>query len=771
MIRIPETIPKCMLSSATQSQRWLSKRTLLPLVLLSALVLCALSPAAAQTSASGTTPRVIEASRIDAGPIVLDGQLDEAAWDHAPVATDFTQQEPVEGASPSERTEIRVLYTDSHLYIGATLSYATPENIRANKRQRDAGLGSDDRLMWTLDPYNDGQSAYFFEINPEGLRGDGLLTSGQGYNINKSWDGIWDVEVNRTAEGWSAEIRIPFQSLQFDPDQSTWGFNVQRTIRVRNEEVLWTGYRRDQGIFRPRYAGELRGLSGLTQGLGMEVTPYGLAKATRTWTATGPETTPTTAVGGEVGYSITPTLRSALSVNTDFAEVEVDRRRINLTRFPLYFPEKRDFFLEASNVFEFAPRSGQYPFFSRRVGLADGTSVPILAGARLNGRLGAYNVGFFQVRTRATDGIPADSLTLPAEDFTAARAIRNLGPQSQVGLLYTRRATHAEDGSYFDRFQNRHTLGVDLELGTSHLFGDKTLQFQAFFVGHNAPLQADTSSFGHRTTRGLRLNYPNDPWTAHVSYREFGNAYDPAVGFVERRSFRRLQPSIGFEPFLEDHSWIRSLDFSGRFEYLTDLTGQPQTVHTGLQPVGINLESGDSFEVRIGRLFERLNAPFDILNDEEIVLSPDTYVTYTGSANVSTADYRPVSGDLEATYGGFWSGTQVAVELGLSARPVTGVSVNADWEHTRAALPEGSFRTHVLRLNGTYSPTPDLSFSTRIQFDNVSDRLGVFVRTRWIVRPGSNLFLVLTRNWHHTRGRFSPTDAELASKLTYSIRF
>lgn len=746
-------------------------RTSVLLIILSPLALLILSPAAAQISPSGSGPRSVEASRIDGARIVLDGQLDEAVWDRAPVATDFTQQEPVEGGSPSERTEIRVLYTDSHLYIGATLFYATPKNIRANKRQRDAGLGSDDRLMWTLDPYNDGQSAYFFEINPEGLRGDGLLTSGQGYDLNKSWDGIWDGEVNRTPDGWSAEIRIPFQSLQFDPDQSTWGFNVQRTIRIRNEELLWTGYRRDQGIFRPRYAGELRGLSGLSQGVGMEVTPYGLAKANRTQTTSGSETTPTTAVGGEVGYSITPTLRSALSINTDFAEVEVDRRRINLTRFPLFFPEKRDFFLEASNVFEFAPRSGQFPFFSRRVGLVDGTSIPILAGARLNGRLGSYNIGFFQVRTRATDGVPADSLTLPAEDFTAARAVRTLGPQSQIGLLYTRRATHANEGTYFDRFQNRHTLGIDLELGTTRLFGDKTLQFQAFFVGHNAPLRADTSSFGHRTTRGLRLNYPNDPWTAHVSYREFGNAYDPAVGFVERRSFRRLQPSVGYQPFLENHPSIRSLDFGSRFEYLTDLTGRPQTVHVGLQPVGLTLESGDSFEVSVDRLFERLNDPFDILNDEQVVLSPSTYVSYTGNAEIRTADYRTISGNLEATYGGFWSGTQAALELGLSARPITGVSVNADWEHTRASLPEGALRTHVLRLNGTYSPTPDLSFSTRIQFDNVSDGLGAFARVRWIVRPGSNLFLVLTRNWRRTDERFSPRDTEIASKLTYSIRF
>lgn len=355
--------------------------------------------------------------------------------------------------------------------------------------------------------------------------------------------------------------------------------------------------------------------------------------------------------------------------------------------------------------------------------------------------------------------------------MTATRAVRNLGAESQIGVIYTRRATHAEDGEYFDRFQNRHTMGVDLELGTSTLFGDKNFQFQAFFVGHTAPLRADTSSLGHRTTRGVRFNYPNDPWSAHMSYREFGNAYDPAVGFVERRGFRRLQPSINYEPFLEEHPWIRSLEFGTRFEYLTDLSLTPLTVQLGLQPFGINLDSGDTFEILVDRFFERLQAPFDILGDGRVVLPPGTYTTYTSTVEIETASYRPVSSEVEASYGGFWSGTRTNLETSLTARPVTGLTLDAVWEFTDADLDQGQFETHVVRFNGTYSPTPDLSFSTRIQFDNLSDRLGLFARIRWIMRPGSDLYLVLTRNWRYVNDRFSPLNSELASKLTYSIRF
>jgi hypothetical protein len=692
-------------------------------------------------------------------------------WNRAAVTSNFTQQEPVEGGTPSQRTDIRVVYTDTHLYIGAVLHYDDPSTIAVNKRQRDAPLNSDDRLMWTLDTYNDGRNAYFFETNPAGLRGDGLLTTGQGFDINKSWDGIWNVAVHRGDFGWSAEIRIPFRTLQFDPTQSTWGFNVQRTIRERNEEVLWTGHRRNQGIFRPRFGGELRGLTDLSTGVGLEVTPYGLAKANRNGAGPSVDTDPTFDVGGEIGYSITPTLQSALTVNTDFAEVEVDQRRVNLTRFPLFFPEKRDFFLEASSVFNFAPRSSQNPFFSRRIGLVGGEAIPILAGTRLNGRVGAYNVGFFQVRTRETSGVPADSLTLPAEDFTAARAVRNLGAESQVGVIYTRRATHADDGTFFDRFQTRHTVGADLELGTSSLFGDQNGQFQAFVLAHNAPLRADTSSLGQRTTRGFRLNYPNDPWSGHVSYREFGNAYDPAVGFVARRGFRRLQPSLGYEPFLESHPWIRSLEFGARFEYLTDLALEPLTVQMGLQPFGLTLDSGDGFEITVDRLFERLQRPFDILGDGRVVLQPGTYTTYTGSVEMGTADYRLVSGELELEYGGFWSGTQTEIETGVTARPATGLTLSADWAFTSATFDDGSFDAHVLRFDGTFAPTPDLSLSTRVQFDNLSDRLGLFARLRWIVQPGSDLFLVVTRNWRYTDDRFSPVNSEIASKLTYSVRF
>jgi hypothetical protein len=701
--------------------------------------------------------------------ITLDGHLDEAAWDKAPRSANFTQQAPVEGGTPSERTAVRVIYDETALYLAVTLFYSDPSDIRAHQLRRDASLSSDDRLMWTLDPYNDGRNAYFFETNPLGLRGDGLLSSGQGSSLNKSWDGIWDVDTRQHEDGWTAEIRIPFQTLQFDPGQTTWGFNVQRTLRVENEEILWAGYERDEGIFRPQHMGTLRNVGAESSGLGLDVTPFGLAKGNRSWPDGNASPEGAVDAGGDLSYAFTPSLRTALTVNTDFAEVEVDQRRVNLTRFPLLFPEKRDFFLEGSSVFDFAPRSGQYPYFSRRIGLVEGRPVPILAGARMNGRMGRYNVGFFQVRTRETENVLSDSTTLPPEDFTVARAVRNVGGESQVGVIYTRRATQA-DGGRFAQLNNRHTLGADMELSTSSLFGDQNAQFQAFFVWHNAPLTTDTSSWGHRTTRGLRLNYPNQPWFGHMSYREFGSAYDPAVGFVRRRSFRRLQPTIGYNPVFETSSVIREVQFIADFEYLTDLALEPQTVNFTLTPLELFFTTGDRVEVEVERNFERLNEPFDILRDGRIIIPPSTYPTWGMEAEGETAAYRIVSGEAEVGYGGFWSGTRTRIELGSTVRPFPGLNASVDWEHRRVGLQEGDFQTHLLRFEGNVDLTPNVAFTSQVQYDNLSDRLGLFARLRWILEPGSELYLVYTHNWRAIDGRLSPRSAETAAKLTYTIR-
>ena len=309
--------------------------------------------------------------------IDLDGRIDEAVWATATPITDFTQQEPVEGAEPSERTEIRVVFDEDNLYSGVIL-YDDPEGVMAFQRERDAFLSTDDRLMWILDTFLDGRTGYFFEINPAGLMGDGIISGGGGGfrggggfggSTSRAWDGIWEVRTAMRPDGWSAEIRIPFRTLNFDPNRSEWGINFQRTIRRKNEEILWRGYRRSEGLRSPVYAGRLTGLQDISQGVGLEARPSMVANW-RNVPADPVRNTYPTDVSLDVNYSVTSSLRASVSVNTDFAELESDQRRVNLTRFPLRFPERRDFFLEGSGVFSFAPRSGPSPFYSRNIGIS-----------------------------------------------------------------------------------------------------------------------------------------------------------------------------------------------------------------------------------------------------------------------------------------------------------------------------------------------------------------------------------------------------------------
>lgn len=309
-----------------------------------------------QGPTAGTSGHLLAESLPPHARLQLEVFLSEAVWSRAVPISDFTQQEPVEGAAPSQRTEVCVAFDEDNFYIGAMI-YDEPGGILAYQKRRDAGLGNDDRVMWILDTFLDGRTGYFFEINPAGLMGDGLITGAGGHGgINKSWDGIWEARGQQLDDGWSAEIRIPFKTLNFNPDQNTWGINFQRTIRRKNEEILWRGYLRNQGLFRPVHAGRLRGLANHSQGVGLEAIPSVVGSWRNVPTNADRPTFPGE-VSLDLGYSIIPGIRAALSLNTDLAEVEVDQRRVNLTRFPLRFEEKRDFFLEGSGVFSFSPWS------------------------------------------------------------------------------------------------------------------------------------------------------------------------------------------------------------------------------------------------------------------------------------------------------------------------------------------------------------------------------------------------------------------------------
>ena len=711
-------------------------------------------------------PKSFKAFPIKSGDIKLDGRLDDTFWSDVTGISDFLVQEPVEGGEPTEKTTVKVAYDENYLYIGAIFYDSEPDGIKAFKMRKDAPLNTDDRFMWILDTYLDGRNAYFFEINPRGLMGDGLLTIGQGRSLNKDWDGIWRPWTYIGDFGWSAEIRIPFHTLNFDPKTSTWGINFQRTIRRKNEEILWSGHKRNQGIYRPQDAGRLTGLNNISQGLGLELVGYGKAEALKVQNESEGDYNNSQSLDGglDVNYNITPGLKASLTVNTDFAETEVDDRQINLTRFPIRFPEKRDFFLEGANIFRFAPSSGVYPYFSRKIGLRSGNPIPILYGGRVIGKIGKVEVAAQQVKTRETDNFSS-------EEFSVIRLKQNFLKESSIGVLYTRR--HTNKGKQFvPPLQDRNTLGIDLTLNTSTFLKNQNLQFQAFAVIHNPELPGEiNNNIWDRSARGLRFNFPNDPWSGSLSYREFGVSYDPAVGFSRRNSFRRVEPRIRFSPILEKSSTIRELKWEVSFENLMSLQWKKLTQNIRLTPLSIRFESGDEISYQIIRNFERLEYDFDILGDNSIVIPVGNYTNWSHQIELETANYRKIVYGIELKTEGFWSGNRTEYENELIFRPLPGINLNLGYIHSRVNLREGNFKTNLVRFLGDFDFTPFISFSSNIQYDDISENIGMNNRFKYTITPGSDIYFVYNHNWFNDDGKYKTSSMLGATKITYTHRF
>ncbi len=477
-------------------------------------------------------------------PISVDGVLSESVWSTAPPIGDLIQRQPETGVPPTERTTVTLLRDADNLYIGVHAFDSEPGRVVGTGMARDAGINSDDRIEIVLDTFRDQRSAFYFSTNSVGALIDGLVFANGG--LNREWDAIWDVRTRRTNDGWVAEFAIPFKSLGFPADRDIWGFNLSRTVVRKSEESRWSGARLETQFLQISEAGEITNLGGLTQGVGLDLRPFMAGR----WLRLGRGAVDRDDFDGKPGldvfYNVTPSLKLTGTVNTDFGETEVDARQINLTRFSLFFPEKRAFFLEGAGVFDYTatgpespggiPETGAdvYPFFSRRIGLVSGREVPIDAGVKLIGTVGRTEIGVLDVRTG--DLHEGNTLFVDETNFFVGRVKRNLLEQSYIGAIFT-------DGNPVgDR--SGQTYGADVRLATSRFLGGS----RNFVVNGYVARSVNEGVSGDDWSYGASADYPNDKWLAQVAVKDIQKNFNPAMGFVQRDNVRMVRAGGSYNP-------------------------------------------------------------------------------------------------------------------------------------------------------------------------------------------------------------------------------
>ena len=696
--------------------------------------------------------------------IVIDGSLEEIPWRQAPTIGDLVQREPEAGAPPTERTEVTLLYDQDNLYIGIMCFDSEPGQVLASEMTRDARLNADDRVEIVLDTFRDQSNAFRFATNPAGALVDGLVFANG--ETNDDWDGIWIVRTLQTDEGWSAEFSIPFKSLSFSADDTVWGFNISRTIQRKLEESRWTGARLQTEFLQISEAGEITTLENLGQGVALDVRPF-VSQGWRHRAADGKDT-----IVGKPGldlfYNITPSLKMSVTANTDFGETEVDARQINLTRFSIFFPEKRSFFLQDAGVFNFAttgidppggiPDTGAeiFPFFSRRIGLFGGQEVPIDLGAKLTGKVGRTEIGMLDVRTGGVSSVDANNVFV-------GRIKQNFLEQSYVGALFTAGNPAAPSSSS--------TMGMDVRLATADFLGtDRNVVVNAFGLkSNNEAIATNNSSYG------FGVNYPNDKFMAQILWREIQEHFDPAVGFVQRNNVRMLRIGGSFNPRPNQSTGIQQMQHDVFYTKFTRLdNGLVESSNLYVTMFDWHLNSGDSlhslFDANV--TYERLFEAFEI--SKGVTLPAGEYRFTPWRIMFMSAQKRRLHGRIGFDFGNFWSGTARVIETALTYNLPPRFSISVNTNQTFASLPQGDFIARIISSQINYSVSPFLSFSNLIQFDNRSENLGLQSRVRWTIEPGNEVFFVFGQGWVQDMERgysFRRHDSKLVTKLQYTFRF
>ena len=702
--------------------------------------------ASAQESAIyGSQEKAVRITRA-ASPPVIDGKLDEAVWTQAATVDDLHEIQPTEYAEPSERTIVYLLYDDDALYVGARLYDSEPDQITDRILRQGEQVFGDDWFSVMIDPFHDRRSGYRFLTNPNGLRQEGLYQNVS--DTQWEWQGIWYAAGSIDDEGWVTEIAIPFKSLSFDPNNDTWGINFRRALARRDERMGWVSRNRDTD---PSTSGVAVGFEGLQQGMGLDVVPSASVRAQRAFDPGNSRSDFEPSL--DVFYKITPGLTSALTINTDFSATEVDDRQVNLTRFGLFFPEKRDFFLQDADIFEFGglDNNGR-PFFSRSIGLsAGGDPVDLEVGGKLSGRIGRFNVGALAIRQDEFEGVSADNAIV-------TRVSANILSESTVGFI----ATEGDPGSDIDNS----VQGVDFSYRNSRLPGGRLVETNAWAQQSSTQGVADNDK-----AYGIGVRAPNSTgFRGGFRFSHIEENFNPALGFVNRAGIEQL--NIGTEyTHRPQKGYFRSV-LAGIDGQRVDLIGgDMQSQRLQLRLIELEGRQGDELQLRHRANKEVLAEPFDI--SEGVVIPVGAYAFDEIQLDISTADQRRLWGGLGLQTGDFYGGERRQVDASISWRPSGRFLSAFSYEFNDIDLPQGNFETRLVSYRAEVVFSSTLSWVTLIQYDNISEVAGINSRIHWIPEPGREAFLVLNHNLQDfdRDNSFHSEFSEASIKFNYTFRF
>ena len=715
-----------------------------------------LSSQASESDFTGTTAdaqsdtrKTIQAVRVSRAP-EIDGDLSDPVWAEADVIEEFTQLQPSSGRAATQRTEIRVLYDADHLYIGARMFDDSPDRIVANELIHQRVLSNDDRLLVYLDPLDSGRRSYVFAVNPNGAQRDGLGSAGNAFNMN--WTGIWYSRSRVDALGWSSEIVIPFRTLSFDPDREDWGMTVFRGVARTGEQTAWSF--RDFSITNDSY-GQLRGLRDIEQGKGLDIVPSIVLRERRSYVDGRSDRRLEPSL--DAFYRWTPSLIGALTINTDSSGTDVDDRQVNLTRFSLFLPERREFFLQDADIFEFADlQQNGRPFFSRTIGLSSqGTPVDLVGGAKLTGRVGnRWNLGMLAVQQDADGEVDADLLM-------AARASVDVLENSSLGMI----ATYGDPRTNLESW----LVGADWNFRNFSWLGAGRQLESGAWVQRSYTQDAA----GDDMAWGLRFALPNDRLDLRASVVELQQNFRPAMGFVNRRDIRQYDGTAYFR-WREPVDFLRFWRMGMEVQQITDLGGRLESASIKAVPVDVQLASGDSINVFGLRRREVLDRTFQIVAD--LVIDPGVYEFHRAGITLKAAGYRRFAPALTLESGTFFDGRREDATISTVWAPSRHLILDASYAVNRLRLDAGDFTTRVISLRANAAFNVQWAWTTSLQYDNVSQRIGVNTRLRYIPRFGQSLLLALNHDFdviddEDDRRVIKSRQREFSTRVNYTFRF